>query len=59
MTDIIQKTQSAYSYPLLIKSLLFSPVIDNPDQEIVYRGLVTGSFVAGSAGWPTRSLPWA
>jgi fatty-acyl-CoA synthase len=38
MTDIIQKTQSAYSYPLLIKSLLFSPVIDNPDQEIVYRG---------------------
>lgn len=38
MTDLIQKTQSAYSYPLLIKSLLYSPVIDNPEQEIVYRG---------------------
>ena len=38
MTDIIQKTQSAYSYPLLIKSLFHSPVIDNPDEEIVYRG---------------------
>lgn len=38
MTDIIQKTQSAYAYPLLIKSLFYSPVIDNPDQEIIYRG---------------------
>ncbi len=38
MADLIQKTQSAYSYPLLIKSLLYSPVIDNPYQEIVYRG---------------------
>jgi len=34
MTDFIQKTQSAYSYPLLIKNLLFSPVADNPDREI-------------------------
>ncbi len=38
MTDLIQKTQSAYSYPLLIKSLFYSPVIDNPEQEIIYRG---------------------
>ncbi len=38
MTDIIEKTQSAYSYPLLIKSLFYSPVVDNPKQEIIYRG---------------------
>lgn len=39
MTDsIIEKISSAYSYPLLIKNLLFAPVVDNPDQEIVYRG---------------------
>ena len=38
MTDLIQKTQSAYSYPLLIKNLLYSPIADNPDQQIVYRG---------------------
>ncbi len=38
MTDLIQKTQSAYSYPLLIKTLFYSPVIDNPEQEIIYRG---------------------
>lgn len=38
MTDLIQQTQSAYSYPLLIKNLLYSPVADNPEQQIVYRG---------------------
>ena len=38
MTDnIIYKTQSAYSNPLLIKSLLYTPIVKNPDQEIVYR----------------------
>jgi hypothetical protein len=31
-------TPSAYDYPLLIKNLLFSPVVDAPEQEIVYRG---------------------
>ena len=35
---LIQRTQSAYSYPLLIKNLFYSPVVRNPDQEIVYRG---------------------
>lgn len=34
---LIQRTASAYSYPLLIKNLLSAPVVDNPDQEIVYR----------------------
>ncbi len=38
MSDpLIPHTPSAYDYPLLIKNLLFCPVIDNPDQEIVYR----------------------
>ncbi len=27
-----------YSYPLLIKNLLFAPAVYNPNQEIVYRG---------------------
>ncbi len=34
---LIQRTASAYTYPLLIKNLLACPVIDNPEQEIVYR----------------------
>jgi len=38
MTDnLIVKTASAYSYPLLIKNLFMSPVVNNLDQEIVYR----------------------
>ena len=39
MTDnLISRTDSAYSYPLIIKNLFLAPVVDNPDQEIVYRG---------------------
>ncbi|MDD2540932.1 MAG: AMP-binding protein, partial [Desulfuromonadaceae bacterium] len=30
-------TPSAYNYQLLIKNLLFCPVVNAPDQEIVYR----------------------
>jgi len=38
MPDLnIARTPSSYDYPLLIKNLLFSPVVDAPDQEIVYR----------------------
>ena len=38
MSDsLISRTPSAYEYPLLIKNLLFCPVVDDPDQEIVYR----------------------
>lgn len=38
MTDnLIQRTASAYTYPLLIKNLLQAPVIDDPQQQIVYR----------------------
>ncbi len=35
--SIIQRTASAYTYPLLIKNLFQAPVVDNPNQEIVYR----------------------
>jgi fatty-acyl-CoA synthase len=33
----IVRTPSAYDYPLLIKNLLLCPVVDAPEQEIVYR----------------------
>jgi fatty-acyl-CoA synthase len=35
--SIVQKTASAYAYPLLIKNLFLAPVAENPEQEIVYR----------------------
>jgi fatty-acyl-CoA synthase len=39
MTDNrIPPTQSAYAYQLLIKGLLQSPLVNAPEQEIVYRG---------------------
>ena len=34
---LIQKTPSAYVYPLLIKNILITPILYAPDQEIVYR----------------------
>ncbi len=37
--DLIQRTPSAYNYPLLIKNLLTTPLIYSPEQEIVYRDL--------------------
>ncbi len=38
MSDtLITRTPSAYDYQLLIKNLLFCPVVDAPEQEIVYR----------------------
>ena len=37
MSNLIEKTNSAYSYPLLIKQLFLAPMVNNPDQEIVYR----------------------
>jgi len=35
----IPRTPSANDYQLLIKNLLFCPVVDAPEQEIVYRGI--------------------
>ncbi len=34
---LIQRTPSAYAYPLLIKNILITPIVYAPDQEIVYR----------------------
>ncbi|BHH86183.1 fatty acid--CoA ligase [Desulforhopalus sp. 52FAK] len=35
--NLIARTQSAYSYPLIIKNMFLAPIVDNPDQEIIYR----------------------
>jgi fatty-acyl-CoA synthase len=37
--DLIERTPSAYGYPLLIKHLLYTPLAHAPEQEIVYRDL--------------------
>ena len=38
-TKLIERTPAAYSYPLLIKHLLHTPLHRAPGQEIVYRDL--------------------
>jgi len=42
--NLIQRTMSAYTYPLLIKNLLNAPVIDDPEQQIVYRDQMRFSY---------------
>jgi fatty-acyl-CoA synthase len=37
MNNLIEKTPSAYAYPLLIKQLYLAPLENNPNQEIVYK----------------------
>jgi fatty-acyl-CoA synthase len=37
MEHLIERTPSAYDYPLLIKQLFLAPLVNNPEQEIVYR----------------------
>ncbi len=44
MSNLIEKTKSAYEYPLLIKQLFLSPLSNNPDQEIVYRDQLTLTY---------------
>ncbi len=41
---LIERTPSAYAYPLLIKQLLHTPLATAPDQEIVYRGQVRHTY---------------
>ncbi|MBI5017203.1 MAG: fatty acid--CoA ligase [Deltaproteobacteria bacterium] len=41
---LIEKTLSAYEYPLLIKQLLHAPLLHSPEQEIVYRDLVRYTY---------------
>jgi fatty-acyl-CoA synthase len=36
---LIGVAQAAYQYPLLIKQLLHAPMVQTPDQQIVYRDL--------------------
>ncbi len=38
-TSLIERTPSAYDYPLLIKHLLHTPLVAAPEQEIVYRDI--------------------
>ncbi len=40
----IEKTPSAYSFPLLIKHMLRFPLTFNPDQEIIYRDKVRYTY---------------
>ncbi len=42
--NLIHRTGSAYSYPLLIKNLFLAPVVHNPEQEIVYRGILRFTY---------------
>lgn len=37
MSNLIESTPSAYSYPLLIKQLFLAPMVNNPEQVIVFR----------------------
>ena len=41
---LIQRTESAYAYPLLIRNLWQTPLVHNPGQEIVYRDLRRHSY---------------
>jgi fatty-acyl-CoA synthase len=38
MSDQIWRTYSAYDYPLTINNLFATPIANNPEQEITYRG---------------------
>ncbi len=42
--NLIYRTESAYTYPLLIKNLLQAPAVDDPQQEIVYRDLARFTY---------------
>ncbi|MDE2584814.1 MAG: fatty acid--CoA ligase [Betaproteobacteria bacterium] len=42
--QLIDTTPSAYTYPLLIKQLLHTPLAHAPDQEIVYRDSVRYTY---------------
>jgi fatty-acyl-CoA synthase len=44
MSGLIDRTPSAYSYPLLLKQLLHTPLAWSPGQEIVYRDLVRHDY---------------
>lgn len=41
---VIYRTPSAYSFPLLIKHILHTPLVYAPNQEIVYKGEVRETY---------------
>jgi fatty-acyl-CoA synthase len=41
---LVQSTPSAYTYPLLIKQLLLTPLATVPDREITYQGKVRYNY---------------
>ena len=44
MAEKVYQPGEAYQYPLLIKKLLVNPIINAPDQEIVYRDKVRHTY---------------
>src|SRR5258708_944011 len=42
--SLIERTPSAYDYPLLIKHLLHTPLATAPEQEIVYRDISRSTY---------------
>jgi hypothetical protein len=44
LSNLIDHTPSAYSYPLLIKQLLHTPLAVAPEQEIVYRDRIRYNY---------------
>jgi len=44
MVEKVYQPGEAYQYPLLIKKLLVNPIINAPDQEIVYRDKVRHTY---------------
>jgi len=56
---LISVARSAYQYPLLIKQLLHAPMLQTPDQQIVYRDLRRLTYTdlprPDRAAWQTTS----
>ncbi len=42
--ELIETISTVYSYPLLVKSLLYTPIVKKPEQEIVYRDSVRFTY---------------
>jgi hypothetical protein len=40
MSNLIDKTKSAYEYPLLIKQLFYAPLANKPEQKIIFRDII-------------------
>ncbi len=56
--DVIWRTESAYDSPLLVKNMFAAPLVDDPDQEIVYRGELRLTYrEVPRAGRPARRRP--